>query len=81
MGDQSLYASMDEMSTVHVAERELYLGYIDPGAAGFVVVTILGFLASVGYVARAALSSWKKRLVDALSRRESDEDDSDEAGS
>lgn len=81
IGDRSLYASMDEMSPSTQPGLEVYLAYVDPGMAGFLVVTVLGFLASVGYVARAMLRSCKKRLVDVLFRRKSDEDDPDETNS
>ncbi len=36
--------------------------YIDPGSAGFIIVTVLGFLAAIGYTVRAYLSRLR-RLV------------------
>ena len=41
---------------------ELTLAYVDPGAAGFVIVTVLGFFAAIGYTARAYLSRMKQIL-------------------
>ena len=42
---------------------ELTLAYVDPGAAGFVIVTVLGFFAAIGYTARAYLSRIKQMLL------------------
>ena len=36
--------------------------YIDPGTAGFVVTTVLGFLAAGGYVVRGYLGRLKRRV-------------------
>ena len=41
---------------------ELTLAYVDPGAAGFVIVTVLRFFAAIGYTARAYLSRMKQML-------------------
>ncbi len=41
----------------------LVAGYIDPGTAGFVVVSVLGFLASIGYLLRDYGARLKQRLV------------------
>ena len=41
---------------------EVILAYVDPGAAGFVIVTVLGFFAAIGYTARAYLSRMKQVL-------------------
>ena len=38
------------------------LAYVDPGAAGFVIVTVLGFFAAIGYTARAYLTRMKQVL-------------------
>ncbi len=38
------------------------LAYIDPGTAGFVIASVLGFLAAIGYTTRATLNRIK-RLV------------------
>ena len=35
--------------------------YVDPGAAGFVVVSVLGFLSALGYACRARLTRLKAR--------------------
>ena len=42
------------------ASVDVILGYVDPGAAGFVIVTVLGFLAAIGYTARAYLNRMKQ---------------------
>ena len=41
---------------------DVLLAYVDPGAAGFVIVTVLGFFAAIGYTARAYLSRMKQIL-------------------
>ena len=41
---------------------ELILAYVDPGAAGFVIVTVLGFFAAIGYTARAYIARMKQML-------------------
>lgn len=33
--------------------------YVDPGSAGFVITTVLGFFAAVGYLARAYIRRLK----------------------
>lgn len=37
--------------------------YVDPGSAGFIIVSILSFLAAIGYVVRAYFSRLKDRLL------------------
>lgn len=37
--------------------------YIDPGAAGFIIVSMLSFLAAIGYVVRAYLSRLWERFL------------------
>lgn len=37
--------------------------YVDPGSAGFIIVSILSFLAAIGYVVRAFFSRLKERLL------------------
>ena len=58
-----------------VAPRAL-LAYIDPGSAGFIIVSALGFLAAIGYTARAYLDRLKRLIF----RREqtSQENDTDQ---
>ena len=41
---------------------DVLMAYVDPGAAGFVIVTVLGFFAAIGYTARAYLSRMKQML-------------------
>ena len=51
-----------EFAPSPVGDGELLLAYIDPGVAGFVIVSILGFISSVGYLARAYLGRVKRKL-------------------
>ena len=41
---------------------EILQAYVDPGVAGFVIVTVLGFLSSVGYWARSHIGRLRRRL-------------------
>lgn len=41
---------------------EVLWAYIDPGVAGFVIVAILGFLSSIGYLARSYIARVKRWL-------------------
>ena len=43
------------------------MAYVDPGAAGFVIVTVLGFVSAIGYTARAYLGRLL-RLVPGVGR-------------
>ena len=43
-------------------QPELLLAYVDPGSAGFVIVSLLGFLSAVGYTLRNALGRLLARL-------------------
>ena len=38
---------------------EVLLAYIDPGAGGFIIVTVLGFISAAGYMARSYLARLK----------------------
>ena len=38
------------------------LAYIDPGAGGFIIVTVLGFISAMGYMARSYLARLKGML-------------------
>ncbi len=37
--------------------------YVDPGIAGFIIVSVLGFLAAIGYTVRAWLSRLKQFVL------------------
>ena len=37
------------------ARSDVLLAYIDPGAGGFIIVTVLGFISAIGYMARSYL--------------------------
>ncbi len=39
---------------------EVLLAYIDPGAGGFIIVTVLGFISAIGYMARSYLARVKE---------------------
>ena len=52
---------------------DVLMAYVDPGAAGFVIVTVLGFISAVGYTARAYLGRLL-RLVPGAGRRERQEE-------
>ena len=41
---------------------EVLRAYIDPGVAGFVIVSVLGFISSIGYMTRSYLGRVKRRL-------------------
>lgn len=41
---------------------EVLQAYIDPGVAGFVIVTVLGFISSIGYWARSHIGRAKRWL-------------------
>ena len=43
-------------------EPEFLLAYVDPGSAGFVIVSVLGFLSAVGYTLRNAFGRLLARL-------------------
>ena len=44
------------------------LGYVDPGAAGFIIVSVLGFLTAVGYTIRMHFAKLKDRVRKALGK-------------
>ena len=43
-----------------MSETPVILAYIDPGSASFVILSVLGFMAAVGYVVRGWLSQLKQ---------------------
>ena len=43
-------------------QPELLLAYVDPGSAGFIIVSVLGFLSAVGYTLRNAVGRLTARL-------------------
>lgn len=64
---------------------EILWAYIDPGVAGFVIVAILGFLSSIGYLARSYIGRVKRWLfggsdadADPGTNREAGKDDGDD---
>ena len=57
---------------------DVLMAYVDPGAAGFVIVTVLGFVSAIGYTARAYLGRLL-RLIPGGGRR-GRRDESDDGG-
>lgn len=51
-----------EIASAATGDVEILRAYIDPGMAGFVIVTVLGFISSIGYMAREYLGRVKQRL-------------------
>ena len=51
-----------EVASAVAAEVVVLWAYIDPGVAGFVIVAILGFLSSIGYLARSYVGRVKRWL-------------------
>lgn len=51
-----------EIASAATSNVEVLRAYIDPGMAGFVIVTVLGFISSIGYMARDYLGRVKRRL-------------------
>lgn len=41
---------------------EIALAYVDPGSAGFIIVSVLGFLSAIGYAIRSRFSRFKDWL-------------------
>ena len=53
---------MTTVGTVLIAPSVAH-AYVDPGSAGFIIVSILSFLAAIGYVVRAFFSRLRERLL------------------
>ena len=53
---------MTTVGAVLIAPRVAH-AYIDPGSAGFILVSMLSFLVAIGYVVRAYFSRLKGRLL------------------
>ena len=53
---------MTTIGAVLIAPRVAH-AYIDPGSAGFIIVSILSFLVAIGYVVRAFFSRLRERLL------------------
>ena len=51
-----------EITPAAAGRVEVLLAYIDPGVAGFVIVSVLGFISSIGYMARSYVGRVKRRL-------------------
>ena len=44
-------------------EVEVMVAYVDPGAAGFIIVSVLGFISAIGYTARTYLGKLKRIVL------------------
>ena len=51
-----------EIASTSAGGLDILRAYIDPGVAGFVIVTVLGFISSIGYWARSHIGRVKRRL-------------------
>ena len=51
-----------EFTSAAAGDVEVLLAYIDPGVAGFVIVAVLGFISSAGYLARSYIARAKRWL-------------------
>ena len=71
-------AALAFVTSAPAGDVEVLRAYIDPGVAGFVIVTVLGFISSVGYWARSHIARVKQRL---FGRRDSDASDTDDGES
>lgn len=60
-----------EIASAAAGGVDVLWAYIDPGVAGFVIVAILGFLSSIGYLARSYIGRVKRWL---FGRGEADAD-------
>ena len=49
-------------ASASAGDADVLRAYIDPGVAGFVIVTVLGFISSIGYWARSHIARVKRRL-------------------
>ena len=61
------------LSSESPVEVEVMVAYVDPGAAGFIIVSVLGFISAVGYMARAYFGRLKRMVL--RSEREVRQDD------
>lgn len=51
-----------EITSAGTGDVEVLRAYIDPGVAGFVIVAVLGFISSIGYLAREYVRRAKRWL-------------------
>ena len=56
-GASALTSGVDEPR-----QPELLLAYVDPGSAGFIITSVLGFLSAFGYTVRGAFGRLTARL-------------------
>ena len=54
---------------------DVLMAYVDPGAAGFIIVTVLGFVSAIGYTARAYLGRLRRFVPGGGRRGRPDEGD------
>ena len=42
---------------------DMLLAYVDPGAAGFIIVSVLGFISAAGYILRSYIGRLKRLIL------------------
>ena len=53
---------------------EVLRAYVDPGAAGFIIVSVLGFISAIGYTFRSYMGRLKRLILSGVRGRHQDED-------
>ena len=52
---------------------EVLRAYVDPGAAGFIIVSVLGFISAIGYTLRSYIGRLKRMILSGRRGRRQDE--------
>ena len=52
---------------------EVLRAYVDPGAAGFIIVSVLGFISAIGYTLRSYIGRLKRMILSGSRARSQDE--------
>ena len=63
------YEGIDVVSQ-QPAGAEVLRAYIDPGAAGFIIVSVLGFISAIGYTLRSYIGRLKGMILRGRSQNE-----------
>ena len=53
--------------------------YVDPGSAGFIIVSVLGFLAAAGYTIRLHFAKLKSRVRKVFGKGSQDDEEAEDA--
>ena len=56
------YEGLDVMSQQPTG-AEVLRAYVDPGAAGFIIVSVLGFISAIGYTLRSYIGRLKRMIL------------------